>query len=139
MSTSRIIAVVILFVAMFIPNSQFAQDPSSDENHWSLLALLRTINTIEATDFNQYGSYESWPTLLQRHLKDLNGWAANQYSRGNAHFAETPEVLPGWNLRLNVQPNGQGYVVVLEDAKDKTGYAALSDERGMIRECKYIQ
>jgi hypothetical protein len=139
MSTSRIIAVAILFVAMFIPNSQFAQNPGSDEDHWSLLALLRTINTLEATDLNQYGSYEPWPTLLDRHVKDLNGWAAKQYSRGNTHFAQTPEVLPGWNLRLNVQPDGQSYVVVLEDAKDKTGYAALSDERGIIRECKYIR
>jgi hypothetical protein len=47
--------------------------------------------------------------------------------------------LPGWNLRLNVNADGQGYVLLLEDTADKTGYAALIDERGAIRECKYLQ
>jgi hypothetical protein len=38
-----------------------------------------------------------------------------------------------------VPPDGTGWVVVLEDAKDATGYAALSDESGVIRECKYLE
>jgi hypothetical protein len=35
--------------------------------------------------------------------------------------------------------DGTGWVVSLEDATDKTGYAALSDESGVIGEYKYIQ
>ena len=31
--------------------------------------------------------------------------------------------------------DGQGYVVSSEDTSDKTGYAALSGESGVIREC----
>jgi hypothetical protein len=50
-----------------------------------------------------------------------------------------PEILPGHNLRFNVHSDGQGYDVLLEDATDKSGYAALSDERGVIRECKALQ
>jgi hypothetical protein len=76
---------------------------------------------------------------LERHAKSLNGWLARYYSRkADTHFGEIPEILPGWNLRLSVQTNGQGYVL-LEDANDKTGYAAVSDERGIIRECRFLQ
>lgn len=101
------------------------------------MGLVRTINTLEVTDFKQYGWYAFWQMLLERYEKDLNGWLARFYSReANVHFGGMPEIPPGWNLRLNVQMDGQGYVVVLEDANDKTGFAALSDERGIIRECK---
>ncbi|HKD90669.1 MAG TPA: hypothetical protein VKB56_02165 [Terriglobales bacterium] len=54
------------------------------------------------------------------------------------NFGDTPEILPGWNLRLHVNADGQGYVILLEDAADKTGYAVLNDERGVIRVCKYL-
>jgi len=40
---------------------------------------------------------------------------------------------------LLARPDGLSYVVLVEDAKDKNGYAALSDERGVIRECKPLQ
>jgi len=39
---------------------------------------------------------------------------------------------------LNVNTGGQGYVVFLEDSTDKEGYAAHSDERGVIWECKWL-
>jgi hypothetical protein len=59
-------------------------------------------------------------TSAERHLKDLNGWLARYYSReANAHFGEMPEILPAWNLRLSVQANGHGYVVLLEDTTTK--------------------
>jgi hypothetical protein len=95
---------------------------------------MRTINTLEVSDFYECGSYASWQTFLEHHEKDLNGWLAKVYSREpNVHFGGTPEILPGWNPRLNVQTDGQGYVVVLEDLQEKSGYA------GIIRECKYLQ
>ena len=55
------------------------------------------------------------------------------------HFSDAPEILPGWNLRLNVHTDGQGYDVLLRDLMDeKCGYAALTDERGVIRQSKAI-
>ena len=116
------------------------EDHPDTEKRASMLGLVRTINTIEVTDFSQYGSYESWQTLRERHLKDLNGWLARFYTgSANVHFGDLPEILPGWKLRLNMNADGQGYVLLLEDSADKTGYAALTDERGLIRECKYLQ
>jgi hypothetical protein len=141
-----VLSAVLLIFALGFLTPQFAQETATNpsqpdrEKHAQMLGLLREINTIEATDFHTYGSYESWQTLLERHLRDLNGWLARYYSRdANAHFGEMPEILPTWNLRLSVQTDGQGYVVLLEDTNDKTGYAALSDERGAIRECKSIE
>jgi hypothetical protein len=141
-----LLSTALLVLALGALTPQFAQEttinPSQPdpEKHAQMLGLLRELNTLEATDFHNYGSYASWQTLLERHLKDLNGWLARYYSReANAHFGEMPEILPAWNLRLSVQANGQGYVVLLEDTNEKTGYAALSDELGIIRECKYLQ
>jgi hypothetical protein len=45
--------------------------------------------------------------------------------------------LPGWSLRLNLTKDGAGYDLMLEDTTDKTcGYAAVTDERGVIRQSK---
>jgi hypothetical protein len=149
MKRCRMVLTALLSVlALGSPAFQFAQSPSArtanvnrqDSDHASLMGLLRTINTLEVTDFSRYGSYATWETLRERHQQDLNGWAAQYYTRkSNIHVAATPEILPGWNLRLNVQPNGQGYIAVLEDSTDKSGYAGLIDERAIIRECKYLQ
>jgi hypothetical protein len=50
-----------------------------------------------------------------------------------------PEILPGWNLRLHVHADGQGYDVLLKDLGDKNcGYAALTDEDAIIRKSKAI-
>jgi hypothetical protein len=104
------------------------------------IGLVRTINTAEVVERSTYGSFASWQTLLAHEQKKFNEWFASFYSHDpNVHFGSTPEILPGWNLRLLVQPDGLGYVVLVEDATDKNGYAALSDERGVIRVCKPLQ
>ena len=124
-------------VSPFAQNA--ATDETANEQRATLVGLVRTINTVEASDFFEYGSYSSWETLVAHHSDDLNAWLTHNYSKKSAHFAKTPEILPGWNLRLNVLPDGKGYDLVLEDANDKTGFAALSDERGIIRLCKYLE
>jgi hypothetical protein len=54
-------------------------------------------------------------------------------------FCEGPEILPGWSLRLDVIDGGEGYDLLLEDTTDRTcGYAAATDERGLIRQSKSI-
>jgi hypothetical protein len=138
-----VIGTVFVLLAFGMQTPQFAQDHSDQqkalEEHATLIGLVRTINTAEASDFFQYGSYSSWQTLLAQDSDYLNAWLTRFYLQKAAHFAETPEILPGWNLRLTVQPDGRGFVLVLEDANDKSGFAAVSDERGIIRECKYIE
>ena len=142
-----ILSTVPLVLALGTLASQFAQDASTaglekpEQLRRSItLGLVRTINTAEVTEWATYGSYASWQTLLAHQQEYLNKWLTQSYSLDpNVHFGSTPEILPGWNMRLTVPPDGTGWVVLLEDAKDKTGYAALSDERGVIRECKWLQ
>lgn len=128
------LSTVLLVLALGTLASQFAQDASTGaekpdaERRASMLGLVRTINTIEVTHLYKYGSYESWPILVAQHQQDFDAWLKRFYhsDEPNVRFGDMPEILPGWNLRLNVQTDGKGY-------------AALSDERGIIRECKYLQ
>jgi len=54
-------------------------------------------------------------------------------------FNDPPEILPGWNLRLNLHSDGQGYDLLVRDMTDeKCGYAVLTDENGVIRQSKAI-
>lgn len=117
-----------------------AKDPSA-ERHAVICGLVRTINTIEVLEVSEYGSYAPWPILLAHHQDDFNGWLKRFYSSGepNTRLSDMPEILPGWNLRLNVQADGKGYVLLLEDSNDKTGFAWVSDESGIIRQCKALQ
>ncbi len=116
------------------------KDPNA-ERHGVVLGLVRTINTIEVTELVEYGSYAPWPILLSHHQEDFDGWLKRFYSSGepNAHFSDMPEILPGWNLRLNVQTDGKGYLLLLDDASDNIGFAWASDESGIIRQCKALE
>jgi len=138
-------ALLVLFLGVNTP--QFAQDGAKGSeqsdlrhNHALLIGFLRTINTAEVGELSTHGAYAPWQTLLVHQQQFLDKWLARFYSQdANVHFGSTPEILPGWNLRLNVQTDGKGYVALLEDATDKNGYAAVTDESGVIRECKYLQ
>ena len=138
-----LLSTVLLILALGTVESQFAQDivrfPTVDEKRSLLIGLVRTINTAEVMERDKYGSYGSWRTLLEHQQGYLNPWLEKFYSAdADVHFGDTPEILPGWHLRLKVHTDGQGYDLLLEDATDKTGYAALSDERAAIRECKWL-
>jgi hypothetical protein len=143
MWNARIIARTLFILLTFGP-LQFAQDaPTSAKNivserHWAMVGLVRTINTIEV---KEHGSYAQWPILLAHHQEDFNGWLKRFYSSGepNTRFSDTPEILPGWNLRLNVQADGKGYVLLLDDPSDNNGFAWVSDESGTIRQCKSLR
>jgi len=138
------VLLLVLFFGVLVP--QFAQDtftnlPNPDlERHVRILGLLRTINTAEAGELNKYGSYGSWHTLLTHQSEYLNERLARFYQQeASQGFGDAPEILRGFNLRLNVHTDGRGYDILLEGATDKTGYAVLSDERAVIRECKWLQ
>lgn len=126
------------------PNSAQDVTPSSknsdDKQQAVLLGLVRTINTIEVDELYKYRAYAQWPILLAHHREDFNGWLKRFYVSGdsNARFGDMPEILHGWNLRLNVQADGKGYILLLADASDKDGFAWVSDDSGIIRHCKYL-
>src|SRR5579862_106752 len=109
-----------------------------------MAAFIRTTNTAEASYHAEKGSYGSWQTLLgnQEYQEYLNGWLARFYPEfypqaSKVQFGLLPGVLPGLNMRLTVAPDGQSYIVFAEDVVDKTGFALVIDERGIIRECKF--
>ena len=109
----------------------------------AMLGLMRSIITVEVSEQSEHGSYATWPVLLQHQADYLNDWLARFGSAdlgkdAPQHFSDLPEVLPGMKLRLNVNADGNGFTVLLEDATDKRGFAFVGDERGIIRESNYI-
>ena len=146
---TRIVFLGVVVVAMMlgaaIPQyGQNAAAPASDaENARHLLAvdILRSINTAEVLYQSGHGSYATWDDLLasKEFAEYEKECLANITELAAAHFTKGPEILPGWTLRLNVTQDGQGYDLLLEDATDKKcGYAAATDERGVIRQSKCI-
>ena len=77
----------------------------------------------------------------KHHQEDFNSWLKRFYSSNetNVQFRDALEILPEWNLRLNVQADGKGYVLLLNDASDRDGLGWVSDDSGIIRECKYLE
>ncbi len=137
-------ALLVLFLGIQTP--QFAQDTSTgpakrdQARHRVAISLLRAINTAEVTYRHENGSFAIWQSLLSSQPKYFNEFLApNGLHKTNVHFSDAPEVLPGWNLRLNVHPDGKGYDMLLRDLTDeKCDYAAVTDESGVIRQSKAI-
>jgi hypothetical protein len=147
MNKRRGILVGALVAFLGIQTPQFAQDSSTDvakadhARRAIAIGLLRTINTAEVSYRQKNGSFATWQTLLSSEPKLFDGFLSvvNQRENPNLHFSDLPEVLPGWNLRLNVHSDGRGFDVMLKDTTDeKCGYAALTDESGLIRQSKVI-
>jgi hypothetical protein len=136
-----LLSTVLLVLALGILTPQFAQDASTNAEktdqeklHRALcMGLVRTINTAEVPEIYKYGTYAAWPTLLVDQQEYLNGWLARFYPQDvNLRFADMPEILPGYGLRLNIHSDGRGYDLRLEDTTAKPRYAAFSDESGVI-------
>ena len=105
------------------------------------VGLLRSINTVEFSYQVGHGSYAGWDELLAS--KEFMGFEKECLAHipefATARFTKGPEILPGWRLRLNLTNDGKGYDLLLEDTTDKKcGYAAATDERGIIRQSKWI-
>jgi hypothetical protein len=134
---------LFLFIGALTP--YFAQNvPTASEQpdlarHQLAVRFLRSINTAEVADFSNFGSFAEWQTLLAHQPNFLNKCLALNYPHeATPRFADMSEILPGWSLRLNVHTDGKGYDVLFQDLTDKCGYAALTDERGVIRQSKAI-
>jgi hypothetical protein len=140
--------VVLLAVTLGVAKSLRSQDAAEKSpdaqraRHMLAISLLRAINTAEVTHKTQQSEYLSKDALLANEgfSSTALAWAAKHDPKlTGAHFSNGPEVLPGWALRLNVTADRQGYDVLLEDTTDKDcGYAAVTDERGVIRQSKAI-
>lgn len=133
---------LVLFLGVLTP--QHAQEiPAGTEKsdrtrRQFAVSLLRTINTAEVVDKTKLGSYSSWKTLLAHHSEYFDQFVAS-HGLSKTGFADMPEISPGWNLRMNAHADGQGYDVLLRDMTDeKCGYAAVTDENGVIRQSKTI-
>jgi hypothetical protein len=142
---SLLIAVSPLNVPLSAGGSQEAASSSQEQTSLRrrfAISLLRTINTAEVGYRIKRGMYVPWDVLLASPEFTERGmhWAAQiDPQLKNTQFTRGPEILPGWSLRLNVTADGQGYDLMLEDLTDKAcGYAAVTDERGLIRQSKAI-
>ncbi len=131
-------------LAMAIPQrAQSPVAPASTEEHARrsvAVNTLRAINTAEWEYKSRHGSFAGWDVLVgSGEFTGLHFAVLNEPQPANLRFSKLPEILPGWALRLNVTADGKGYDVLLEDQTDKTcGYAASTDERGLIRQSKVI-
>ena len=123
---------------------QNAAVPASDaENarHMLAISILRSINTAEVGYQFRHDSYVTWDDLLasKEFAEYEKECLANVPELAAVHFSKGAEILPGWTLRLNLTNDGKGYDLLLEDNMDKAcGYAAATDERGVIRQSKWI-
>jgi hypothetical protein len=133
----------VVFSALLLGGStlQFAQSVPADQGrHRMAISLLRLINTAEATHRSKNGSFVAWKTLLSSHSEYFDKFLEiNGLQNAKQHLADAPEILPGWNLRLSVHADGQGYDALLRDTTDdKCGYATLTDENAIIRQSKAV-
>lgn len=134
-----ILSTVFTVLVLGIVAPQFAQEPSADaekaeqQKRRALgIGLVRTINTDEVTEVSEYGSYASWENLLAHQPEFFNRWLAKSDSQ-QASFANPPDILPGYSLRLNVHADGKGHDLRLRETTGEA-WAAFSDESGLIWE-----
>jgi hypothetical protein len=142
-STSVTLKVIVLLLSGVV-TSQSAQDVGPIANkfdqprHQTAVALLRTINTAEVVNLSTYGSFSVWQILLAHYQQSFDNFAAmavHEQQIPKSQFAEPPEIMPGWNLRMNVHPDGQGYDLMLQDMTDKKcGSALFTNETTVIWE-----
>ena len=105
--------------------------------------LARAIQKAELDFKTKHGTYANWDSLIGNGYFTSTGtkWASPDFPTvGQALYGSGPEIVPGWRLRLSVSNNGNAYDLLLEDVTDpKCGYAALTDERGRIRQAKSLE
>jgi len=105
--------------------------------------LVRAIQKAQLDFKSKHAVYANWDSLIGTGYFTSTGtkWASPDFPTvGQALYGSGPEIVPGWKLRLNVSHSGSAYDLLLEDVTDpKCGYAALTDERGTIRQAKSLE
>jgi hypothetical protein len=106
------------------------------------LNFLGALNSAEADYKKKHGTFANWDALLAEGYFGETGtkWGSADFPTvTQAMYSRGTEIVPGWKLRLNVSNSGKSYDALVEDATDpKCGYAGVSDERGVIRQSKFI-
>jgi hypothetical protein len=106
------------------------------------LNFLRALNSAEADYKKKHGTFANWDALVAEGYFTDTGtkWGSADFPTVNqAMYSRGTEIVPGWKLRLTICNAGKSYDAVVEDATDpKCGFAGVTDERGMIRQSKYI-
>jgi hypothetical protein len=137
----------LLLVLLMFQTPQFAQDTSQNASptdlarHRMAVSFLRALNTAKVVARAKNGAFLPWKPLLtgQPGFFGARFLEINGLEKTVSQVSDEPEVLPGWNLRLNVHEDGRGYDVLLIDKRDKAcSYAALTDQSGVIRQSKAI-
>lgn len=136
-----IVLATLLITAAKTLRSQNAAPSSWDADrakHLLAINVLRNLNMAELEYKNSHGMYAAKDVLLASEM--FRGrWSPKIESMAKAPISSGPEILPGWALRLNITADGQSYDLLLEDKTDTScGYAAVTDERGVIRQSKAI-
>jgi len=144
-------AVILFTCAACTP--QFAQERSKDceaskaemNLHTLMARVVRTIDTAEVLYNSKHASLRSWQALLadQEGEEHFNAWLARFHApfyrqAATVGFAGLPEVLPGRRHPLLVEKEGQSYLLFVEDFTDKSGFAYPGDERGIVRDCRFL-
>ena len=133
-----------LFLSVAAPRrTPSAPSRSDGENtrHTLAIDLLRSMNTAELDYKIKHEVYADWNTLFVNGDFTDKGttWARRNGPLANVQFSKGSEIMPGWQLRLYLTADAKAYDLVLEDlTDDKCGYAASTDERGVIRQGKAI-
>lgn len=136
----------LALILAIVPASGRTSSPGSDRNESDrsrfAIEMLRVINTEEASFKHEIGRYGSWEELAGREkfANRLTNLITEAYPRlRTLKISANLNVLPGWRIRLNLSGDGQSYDLRFEDLSDeKCGYAAISDESGVIRQSKAI-
>jgi hypothetical protein len=147
-SFRRLAAVLLLAFSLFLFVPAHAQKKSVNmqdrehERHSLAVNIVRAINAAEANYKKTQGAYATWDTMLSNLDFTDSGtkWSSESYPTvAHAMYGSGPEIVPGWKLRLVISKDGHAYDLLLEDVSDsKCGFAIMSDDRGMIRQGKYI-
>ena len=124
-------------------NQATSQVNRDQERRSFAINLVRAINTAEANYKKSHGGFANWDSLLGNGDFSESGtkWASESFPTvAHALYGRGPEIVPGWKLRLQLANNGNAYDLLLEDVNDtKCGYAVASDERGQVRQSKFVE
>ncbi|MGB8325771.1 MAG: hypothetical protein WCE52_22620 [Candidatus Acidiferrum sp.] len=139
---------ILLLFGLFLTTAEAQKKntiaPANREQERRSFAMnvARAINGAEANYKKTHQTYATWDTLLGAGDFSESGtkWSSETFPTvAHAMYGRGPEIVAGWKLRLTISANGNAYDLLLEDANDpKCGYAIVSDERGQIRESKFL-
>jgi hypothetical protein len=154
MKNHRVILSTVSLVFFFgVLTPHFAQNTPEKpdlERRALAMGLVRSIGTVESEYHDKNGSYATWQNLLSSHPQYFEKFLTMHGLRqANLHFADAPEILPGWNLRLRVHADGQGFDLMLQDPATKqvlqdpttkqVPYAIFLNEDAIIWEATALQ